>query len=102
MLKSIIAVAVVSVLTGCATAKSPVMGSWYTDVNSSVAPTSNQAGSKVGESCATSILGLIATGDASIEAARKAGGISTVSSVDDYASSILGLYAKYCTRVRGN
>lgn len=82
-------------------AKSPVNGAWYTDAHSSVGATSNQAGNRVGEACSTSILGLVATGDASIETARRNGGITMISSVDDHANSILGVYAKYCTVVRG-
>lgn len=93
-------VAVVS-LTGCATARAPVTGFWYTEVKSGEMSTGYQAGAKRGEACASSILGLIATGDASIEAARKNGGINYVISVDSSSSSILGIYAKYCTIVYG-
>ena len=89
------------ILTACASARSPVNGGWYTDVKESVSATSNQAGNRVGEACASSILGLIATGDASTETARRAGGITMITSVDGYASSILGIFAKYCTIVRG-
>ena len=91
----------ISVLSGCATARSPVTGVWYTDTHSGVAATSNQAGNRVGEACASTILGLIGTGDASIEAARRNGGITMISSVDDHSKSILGLWAEYCTIVRG-
>jgi hypothetical protein len=100
-IRALLAVSAISVLSGCATARSPVTGFWYTDTNSSVTATSNQAGNRVGEACATSILGIIGTGDASIEAARRNGGITMISSVDDHATSILGVYAKYCTIVRG-
>ena len=63
---------------------------------------SNQTGSKTGEACAKSILGWVATGDASIEAAKKAGGISTVTSVDYKVDSVLGVVGTYCTVVKGN
>jgi hypothetical protein len=43
-----------------------------------------------------------AEGDASIEAAKKNGGITTVSSVDTKVKSILGIYTTYTTTVRGN
>lgn len=99
---SIVAILVVlGGLTGCAMSRAPVTGFWYTDVHSGVGVSSNQAGNRVGESCATSILGLIATGDASIEAARRNGGITLISAVDETSNSILGVYAKYCTIVRG-
>src|SRR6478736_5320921 len=54
---------------GCATVRGPALGFVYTDTKSSIAPTSNQSGNRVGEACATSYFGLVATGDASIEAA---------------------------------
>lgn len=88
-------------LSGCATAKSPVTGFWYTDIYSSEAVTSNPAGNKIGEACNMSILGLIATGDSSIETARRNGGITTITSVDYRSNSIAGVYAKYCAIVRG-
>ncbi len=87
--------------SGCAMAlKSPVTGFWYTGVTDGVAATP-QVAVKRGEACATSILGLIATGDASIEAARKNGGINSIASVDGKSTGILGLYASYCTIVHG-
>ena len=90
-----------SMLAGCAMARGPVTGFVYSDTHSSQAPTSNQAGNRVGEACATSILGAVATGDASIEAARRNGGITMISSVDESATSYVGVYAKFCTIVRG-
>ena len=62
----------------------------------------SHAGAKEGKSCGNSILGLVATGDASIDAARRAGGINNVLVVDHHYTSILGLFATYCTVVRGN
>jgi len=58
-------------------------------------------GSKVGTSEATSILGMVATGDASIEAAKNNGGITKVSHVDFNSDNILGVYGKYTTTVYG-
>jgi hypothetical protein len=91
----------VAVLSSCATARSPVTGFWYTDTESGLAVTANPAGSKKGQACASSILGLFATGNASIEAARRAGGITQVTSIDEKSNSILGIYATYCTIVMG-
>jgi hypothetical protein len=90
-------------LSSCAMVQGPVMGAWYTDVKGPIAATGQPAkGDRSGEACATSILGLIATGDASIETARKNAGISKISAVDMSGSSILGIYAKYCTVVYGS
>ncbi|HVJ89374.1 MAG TPA: TRL-like family protein [Labilithrix sp.] len=51
--------------------------------------------------CASSILGVVATGDASLEAAKAAGGITQVAHVDHDNFSVLGVYAKTCTIVVG-
>jgi len=56
---------------------------------------------KAGEACMSSILGLVATGDASIEAAKKAGGITQVAHVDHEQFSVIGVYATTCTIVHG-
>ncbi len=88
-------------LMGCARAMSPVSGVWYTAVKAPLAVSPQQGSSKMGTSTCSSILGLIAMGDASIEAAAKAGGISKIHHVDYQASSILGLYATFTTVVYG-
>ena len=76
-------------------------GVLYTEVVDPVTATST-GGAKVGKATATSYLNRIATGDASIAAAKAAGGISSVSSVDVQRSSILGIINTYTTVVRGN
>jgi len=58
-------------------------------------------GTKTGEACASSILGLIAVGDASISAAKADGGITQVAHVDHDDFGILGIYASSCTIVVG-
>lgn len=100
-MKRLLSIAATLLVVGCATARSPVTGFAYSDVHGPESVTSNQAGNKMGEACATSILGLVATGDSSTEAARRNGGITMITSVDGHAESILGIYAKYCTVVRG-
>lgn len=58
---------------------------------------------KKGEACALNILGLVSTGDSTIEAAQRNGDITKVVSVDKDISGI-NLYiilAKSCTVVRG-
>ena len=88
-------------LSGCAAVRSPLMGLWYTDVRSGLGATSNAAGNLTGEACATSILGVYADGDASIDAARRNGRINQISSIDEHHFSVLGVYGKYCVIVRG-
>lgn len=95
------AIASAAALSGCAMASSPVMGGLYTDVTYPVNATSNDQGPKTGEASASSILGIFATGDASIAAAARNGGITKVKTVDVNATSFLGLYAKYTVIVTG-
>jgi hypothetical protein len=74
----------------------------YADNVTPVLATQNPIGPKKGESCSTSILGLVTTGDASIRAAADAGGINAVSAVDQSYTNILGLFATYCVIVSGS
>src|SRR5690606_39830698 len=87
-------------LQGCATTMHPV-GILYTDVESGVAATSSPSGVRQGQACATSVLGLVALGDMSVETARKNGAVSMVTSVDVRRSGIPVFYTRYCTIVRG-
>jgi hypothetical protein len=80
---------------------SPVAGGLYTDVKAPVTATANPTYSKVGTASCSSILGIIGTGDASIEAAAKNGGITKIHHVDYRSTSILGIYAKYTVYVYG-
>ena len=56
---------------------------------------------KVGEACGFNLLGIIASGDISIEKAKRNGGIQRVAAVDKRVFSILGLYSNVCTIVTG-
>jgi len=87
--------------TGCATAY-PV-GALYTELKLPVGATSNSADArqKVGVATCTSVLSLVTTGDASIQAAMKNGGITKVSHVDWEVKNILGIYGEYKTTVYG-
>jgi hypothetical protein len=91
-----------TLLAGCgAYVVSPVMGVLYSDVKAPLTATSNASYSKVGKASATSILGLIATGDASIDAACKSAGITKIHHVDFHSNNILGLVATYTVYVYG-
>lgn len=56
---------------------------------------------KKGESTATNVLGLVETGDASIEAAAKNGGIKKISYIDVNVKSIFIFWAKTTVTVYG-
>jgi hypothetical protein len=89
---------------GCAMVASPLPGSIYTSVSypSYYHGVDNGGpGTKRGEAMASSILGIVATGDASIEAAARNGRITKIHTADTKATSILGVYATYTTVVTG-
>ena len=88
--------------TSCAMAAAPVNGFWYSEVAHPGHATDNATSSKMGKAECTSILGLVATGDASISAAARAGGITKIHHVDYDSYSILGIYAKFTTIVYGD
>ena len=62
----------------------------------------NEKGPKTGQAKCLSILGIVATGDCSIDAAAKNGNISEIKSVDVKTFSILGLFSEETTIVTGN
>lgn len=89
------------VFNGNASVSSAVSGGIYKNIQLGSVASDAVIGKKVGTGKATSILGLIATGDVSIEKASKMANISKISHVDYKAKSILGLYASYTVFVYG-
>jgi len=88
-------------LVGCATPFP--LGSFYTEIKSPAAAASGPVTySKVGTASSTSILAIVATGDASIKTAAANGGIKTIKYVDYDAINYLGIYGKYTTTVYGD
>ncbi|MBN2483150.1 MAG: TRL-like family protein [Candidatus Omnitrophica bacterium] len=97
----LLALACIVVLSGCA-AVLP-QGAFYTEARLPVAAASGDVTyTKIGTSQASSILGLVATGDASIEAAIANGGIKKIKFVDYQAKNILGVFGEYTTTVYGD
>jgi len=89
------------VLGGCASYLP--MGVLYTQVNGPAGAGGGPASyTKVGTAQAQSVLGLVATGDASIEAAVKNGNIKTIKYVDWHTENILGIIGTYTTKVYGD
>jgi len=78
-----------------------VLGLIYTDLKTAGTATSNPVASKVGTGQASSILGLVATGDASIESAARKAGITRISHVDYEVKNIIGIYATFTVYVYG-
>lgn len=101
-MKSVFAfICAVCLFSSCAGVKSPVTGFVYTDTKNGQMVTSNALGTKVGQSSAISVLGIVGVGDASIQAAAKQAGITKISHVDEAATNVLCIYAKYTTTVYG-
>ena len=98
---AVIALASLS-LGGCQIVASPLAGVIYNETKYGDIATDEAGATKEGKACGTSILGWVATGDASVQAAKAAGGITKVASVDHSAKNILGIFGEWCTIVRGN
>ena len=91
-------------LTGCgAMVASPVTGGLSTNVSGPVgfASGENQPDMKVGTGSVTSILGIVASGDASIRTAAQRANIRKIYYVDYKSTNILGIYATYTIYVYG-
>lgn len=56
---------------------------------------------KVGRACASTFFALFAAGDASIEAAKRNGGIREVTTVDHHSTNVIG-FGRFCTIVTGS
>lgn len=101
MKKLLVICSVLLLMASCASVQSPVSAWAYVNVKGPVAVTGNTGSSKVGTAECSGILGLIATGDASIEKAAKSAGIQKIHHVDYESSSIVGVIAKYKVVVYG-
>jgi hypothetical protein len=94
-------------LTGCTGFVAPVVpptGFLYTSVEAPIDIDSDetQLGSKQGRSTSSTILGLVAWGDASTRAAAQAGGVTTIRHVDYEYTNVLSVYATFTTVVYGD
>ena len=104
MLKKIaapVALASFALLTGCATGLSPVSTGLVTDVKGPIMATELD-GSKSGQACAKTILGLVNSGDASIQTAKANGGISKVATADYHTKGFYPFFGETCVIVTGN
>jgi hypothetical protein len=98
---SVVGIAAVT-LGGCAVVASPTSGTLFTAVKGPVTSGTAVEASRSGQSCAINVLGIVAVGDASIDAAKSNGGIKNVASVDTDSMAVLGLFGRFCTVVKGN
>ena len=105
---SSLAIAAVTLLiTGCAGGLrapfKPPVGTIYTGFTAplGVELTDTKIGPRTGSAKTTSILGLFAFGDASIQAAAKNGGLKKVYHADYKYNNILGIFAETTVIVNG-
>ncbi len=90
-------------LNSCAVVQSPVNGFAYTNVRAPISVSqSDEKPSRVGRSSARSIMGIIALGDASIQAAAEKGGITNIHHVDYESKSYFGILSEFTVVVYGN
>ena len=93
---------------GCAGFTAPVIPPTALVVTSIKAPldpdlNNTTLGTKSGTGKTMSILGLVALGDCSIEAAAKDGDIKTITHADyEYFSVLFGVYSKFVVKVYGD
>jgi hypothetical protein len=84
-------------MTGCAA--NPFFGLAVTKVHAPTinltTPVNATASTKVGEAYCKNFLGLVALGDASLDAAMKNGGITRIHHVDCKYEVYLGVYSKF-------
>lgn len=92
----------VALLGGCAAGYTPTSTGLITDVRGPITATDYKGTSKTGTACASTIIGLVNSGDASIAAAKSNGGIKTVSTVDFHTKGFYPFFGKTCTIVAGD
>jgi hypothetical protein len=89
------------VISGCATSGASPNG-WAIIKQEKIPAfaTDNGKATKTGRACAQNVLSIYASGDASIEAAKKEGNITKIAYVD-YEMENYVVFGKVCTVVRG-
>ena len=106
MKKLLIAAVVALGLTGCTTAPfQPSVGAMYTDTKAPLQLDydNTDLGHKVGSADTISVLGLVAAGDCSIQAAAKNGGIRTIKHADyKFVNVLFGIFTKTTVYVYGD
>lgn len=103
MKKLLMLLASAVLLSGCATATMPVSGLLYANVKAPLTATaSTEKPTRVGRASTRSILGIIASGDATIQTAARNGGITEIHHVDYEAQNFFGVLAEYTVVVYGN
>ncbi len=81
----------------------PTAGIYMETTSGGILHDNGTSPSKTGRACGTGILGIVATGDTSVEAAMNNGGIKKAVFTEQYIKAFLwGLYVEVCTIAKGN
>jgi len=81
----------------------PTAGIFMETTSGGILHDNGATATKTGKSCGTGVLGIVATGDTTVEAAMANGGIKKAVFTEQYMKSILfGLYVEVCTIAKGN
>jgi hypothetical protein len=103
MKKTLLILSLLLLASACARTQSGVsaglISSWKDTISGSV--NNSVELKKQGEACAVNVLGIVAVGDSSIEAAKKSGPVEKVAFADTTYLNILGIYQQGCTVVKG-
>ncbi len=98
-MKKLMLLSAALLLGACATPPTYVGTALFAQTQQPILAT-NAPGTKVGRACATNLLGLFIQGDMSVEAAKRNGRITQVSSIDRDIKSY-AVYSEVCTVVTG-
>ncbi len=102
-MKRMMVLLLATLLGGCAVADAPVNGYVYSNVQAPLTATAlPDEPQRVGRASARSILGVVASGDASIQTAARNGGITEIHHVDYQSANFFGVLAEYTVVVYGN
>jgi hypothetical protein len=102
-MKSISVLLLALMLGGCATAAAPVNGVIWSNVKAPLTATASaEEPQRVGRASVRSILGVYASGDASIQTAARNGGITEIHHVDYESQSFFGVLSEFTVVVYGN
>ena len=100
MMRALVRLGLVALLapaTGCVYSHAGP-GLLYMDVKGPLGPSDGSAGGSSGRACANNILGLVATGDATIDSAKSNGGVTDAKTVEYHSKNIIG-FGTFCTVV---
>ena len=102
-MKKILVILSILALSGCATSGvSSGPGAFFTSAVEGKSAINGVKINKTGKACGHNILGIVSTGDSSVQTAKNDGQISNVATIDRDYFSILGLYSKSCIIINGN